>query len=64
MFFLDVVFILIVDVDVGSFHICKAFELTLQGLTDIMSDLERQVLIHDNINLDVILLSGVVGTAL
>lgn len=39
------------------------FELSLQSLRDVVGDFERLVLAHDNVDLDVVLLSSVVRTA-
>jgi hypothetical protein len=40
------------------------FELSLQCLTDIVSDLEWEVLVHDNVNLDIVILPSMIGSAL
>jgi hypothetical protein len=40
------------------------FKLTLQRLADIVGDLQWQILIHDNIDLDIVVLPSMVGSAL
>jgi hypothetical protein len=40
------------------------FELSLQCLTDVVSDLEWKVLVHDNVNLYIVVLPSMVGSAL
>jgi hypothetical protein len=42
----------------------NTFELSLQRLADIVSDLERQVLVHDNVDFDIVVLPSMVGSAL
>lgn len=64
VFLLDIVLILIVHMDVCSFDVGETFELALQGLADVVGDLERHALVHDDVDFDVVLLPGVVGAAL
>jgi hypothetical protein len=64
MLFLDVVIIFVIDVNVCPLHVCETFEFTLQGLADIVSDLEGKTLVHNDIDFNVILLTGVVCAAL
>ena len=78
---LDIVFVLVVNMNVCTLYICKTFllldydqntlmwcqltlKLALQGLADVVSDLQRKILVHDNVDLNIVLLSSVVCTAL
>lgn len=64
VFLLDIMFVVVVNVHVGSFYICKTFELSLQSLTNVVSHLERQILVHDDIDFDVVFLPCMIGTTL
>ena len=64
MLLLDVVLVLIIHMDVGSLDVGETLELALQGLADVVGDLEGRALVHDDVDFDVVLLPGVVGAAL
>ena len=64
MLLVDVVLVLVVNVDEGPFDVLKPFQLALKFLIDIMGDLERRLLVHDDVNFDIVLLASVVGAAL
>lgn len=64
MLLFDIVLVFVIDVDVSPLNVRKSFKLTLQGLADIVSDLERQVLVHDDINFNVVFLPSVIRTTL
>lgn len=62
--FLDVVIIFVVDVDISTLYVCKTLKLTLKSLADVMSDLEWKTFVHNDIDLDVVLLTRVVCATL
>src|SRR3569833_45281 len=60
----DVVLVLVVDVDEGALDIGQPFQLPLERLAHVVRDLQRRILIHDNVHLDVVFLAGMVGPTL
>lgn len=60
---MDIMIILIINMNKSAFHIAQPLELALERLPDIVRDLERQLGVHDDVDLDVVLLAGVVGAA-
>lgn len=54
----------VVDVDKGALDVRETLQLALQALAHVVRDFERGVLVHDDVDLDVVLLSGVIGSAL
>lgn len=64
MLLMDIVEVLIVNVDKGSLDVAQALELPLQRLSDVMRHLQGKVLVHDNVDLDIVLLAGVICSAL
>lgn len=55
-------FVLVINVHKGTLDVRKTFHLALQALAHVVRDSKRGVLVHDNIHLDVVFLTGVVGT--
>jgi hypothetical protein len=64
MFLIDIMLIVIVDMHKGPLDICKTFQLALQLLAYIMRFTKLSLRVHDDINLDIELLTGVISTAL
>lgn len=64
VFLIDIVLIVIVDMHKGSLYVGKTFQLALQGLAHIMRLAELSLRVHDNVNFNIKLLPGVIGTAL
>lgn len=58
------VVVLVVNVDKSALDVGQALELALQRLADIMRIAQADLRVHDDVDLDVETLAGVVGAAL
>lgn len=59
-----VVLVLVVDMNKGTLNIGKTFQFTLEILADVVGYFKWRVLVHDDVHLNVVLLSSMVGSAL
>lgn len=64
MFLIDIMLIVIIDMHKGSLDIRQSFQLALQCLAHIMRLSKLSLRIHDDINLDIKLLSRVIRATL
>lgn len=64
MLAMDVVDALVVDMDECPLHLGKTFQFPLQALADIVRVAQGGLGIHDDVDLDVKMLSGMVGSTL
>jgi len=64
MFLVRVMIVFIIDMHKRSLDITQALKLSLQLLGNVMGHPKRQFFVHYNIDFDIIVLAGMVGTAL